>query len=115
LSTTTVKPADRLSLPRLLAFSGGSIPAYLLVGVMGVYLPRFYAGHLGIGLMELGAAIAGIRLVDIGIDLAIGMAMDKTRTPLGRYRPWFLLGLPVLAVAVFKVFNPPEAPSGSPG
>jgi Na+/melibiose symporter-like transporter len=108
LSTTAVQPADRLSLPRLLAFSCGSIPAYLLVGVMGVYLPRFYAGHLGIGLLELGAAIAAIRLVDIGIDLAIGMAMDKTRSRLGRYRPWFLLGLPVLAISVFKVFNPPE-------
>jgi Na+/melibiose symporter-like transporter len=108
--TTTTAPAraDRLPFPRLLAFSAGAIPGYLLVGIMGVYLPRFYAGHLGIGLLELGAAIAGIRLMDIGIDLALGVAMDKTKSPIGRYRPWFLLGLPVLAIAVFKVFNPPE-------
>ncbi|MBI1199405.1 MAG: MFS transporter [Phenylobacterium sp.] len=108
LTTATATHADRLSFPRLLAFSSGAIPGYLLIGIMGVYLPRFYAGHLGIGLLELGAAIAGIRLVDIGIDLAIGMAMDKTKTPFGRYRPWYLLGLPVLAFTVFKVFNPPD-------
>lgn len=75
---------------------------------MGVYLPRFYAGHLGIGLLELGATIAGIRLVDIVIDLVLGIVMDKTKTPIGRYRPWYLMGLPVVAFAVFKVFNPPE-------
>jgi Na+/melibiose symporter-like transporter len=34
--------------------------------------------------------------------------MDKTRTPIGRYRPWYLAGLPVLWLAVYKVFNPPE-------
>ena len=107
-TTGTAAPEGRLPFPRLLAFSAGSIPGYLLVGLMGVYLPRFYAGHLGIGLIELGATIAGIRLVDIAIDLALGIAMDKTKTPLGRYRPWYLLGLPVVAFAVFKVFNPPE-------
>jgi Na+/melibiose symporter-like transporter len=97
-----------LSFPRLFAFSAGSIPAYLLLGIMGVYLPRFYAGHLGMSLLTLGAAIAVIRLADLGIDLFLGMAMDKTMTAFGRYRPWYLLGLPVLALAVFKVFNPPE-------
>ncbi len=97
----------RLSFPRLFAFSAGSIPGYLLLAIMGVYLPRFYAGHLGISLLKLGATIAVIRLADLGIDLALGIFMDKTKTPLGRYRPWYLLGLPVVALAVFKVFNPP--------
>jgi GPH family glycoside/pentoside/hexuronide:cation symporter len=100
-------PAGRLSFPRLFAFSAGSIPAYLLLGIMGVYLPKFYASHLGISLLTLGATIAAIRLSDLGIDIVLGILMDKTRTPLGRYRPWYLLGLPVLGLAVFKVFNPP--------
>jgi len=101
-------PAGRLSLPRLLAFAGGSIPAYLLLGIMGVYLPKFYASHLGISLLTLGATIAAIRLADLGVDLFLGILMDKTKTPIGRYKPWFLLGLPVLCVAVYKAFNPPE-------
>ncbi|MFL5297118.1 MAG: MFS transporter [Phenylobacterium sp.] len=100
--------AGRLSLPRLLAFSSGSIPAYLLLGVMGVYLPKFYASHLGISLLALGGTIALIRLADLGVDILLGILMDKTKTPIGRYRPWYLLGLPVLCFAVFKTFNPPE-------
>jgi Na+/melibiose symporter-like transporter len=98
----------RLPFPRLFAFSAGSIPAYLLLGVMGVYLPRFYAGHLGIDLLVLGGTIAFIRLLDLAIDIVLGILMDKTKTPIGRYKPWFMLGLPVLCLAVYKCFNPPE-------
>ena len=100
--------AGRLPFPRLFAFSAGSIPAYLLLGVMGVYLPKFYASHLGISLLVLGSTIALIRFADLGVDIVLGMLMDKTKTAIGRYRPWYLLGLPVLALAVYKTFNPPD-------
>jgi Na+/melibiose symporter-like transporter len=52
--------------------------------------------------------IGVLRLVDLGVDLGLGWLMDKTRTPIGRYRPWYLAGLPVLWLSVYKVFNPPE-------
>src|SRR5215471_14405058 len=87
----------------------GSIPAYLLLGIMGVYLPKFYAGHLGVSLIALGGTIALIRLADLGVDIVLGMLMDKTKTAIGRYKPWYLLGLPVVCLAVYKAFNPPEA------
>jgi hypothetical protein len=80
------------------------MPAYLLLGVMGVYLPKFYASHLGISLLVLGGTIAAVRLSDLGVDLVLGMLMDKTKTPIGRYRPWYLLGLPVVALAS-QAFN----------
>lgn len=99
--------AGRLPLPRLLAFSLGSIPAYMLIGMTSVYLPAFYAGKMGVSLTVIGATIGALRLADLGVDLALGWVMDKTRTPIGRYRPWFLAGLPVLWLSVYKVFNPP--------
>lgn len=108
MTVTSARPAGRLPLPRLLAFSAGSVPAYLMVSIMGVYLPKFYAGHLGVSLLALGATIAVIRLADLGVDIFLGILMDKTKTPIGRYKPWFLLGLPIVCVAVYKAFNPPE-------
>lgn len=101
-------PAHRLPLPRLLAFAVGGIPATMLVTMMGVYLPPFYAGRLGISLLAIGGTIATVRLADLGVDLLLGWMMDKTRTRFGRYKPWFALALPVLWVAVYQVFNPPE-------
>jgi Na+/melibiose symporter-like transporter len=93
--------------PRLLAFSIGSIPAYLLVSMLATYLPPFYATKMGVTLTVIGLTIGAIRLTDLGVDLALGFLMDLTRTPIGRYRPWYLAGLPVLWLAVYKVFNPP--------
>jgi GPH family glycoside/pentoside/hexuronide:cation symporter len=97
----------RLPLPRLLVFSTGSIPAYMLVSMTSVYLPPFYAGKMRTTLAAIGATIGFLRLVDLGVDFLLGWLMDKTQTPMGRYRPWYLAGLPVLWIAVYKVFNPP--------
>ena len=106
-STTSAAPRGRLALPRLLAFSLGSIPAYMMISMLSVYLPPFYAGRMGVTLTTIGATIGLLRLTDLGLDLALGWMMDKTRTPMGRYRPWYLAGLPVLWLAIYKVFNPP--------
>ncbi|MDB5426470.1 MAG: hypothetical protein JWR43_445 [Phenylobacterium sp.] len=107
MTSTSAAPPGRLPLPRLLAFSLGSIPAYMMISMLSVYLPPFYAGRMGVTLTAIGATIGLLRLADLGLDLALGWLMDKTRTPMGRYRPWFLAGLPVLWLAVYKVFNPP--------
>jgi GPH family glycoside/pentoside/hexuronide:cation symporter len=107
VTSTSAAPPGRLPLPRLLAFSLGSIPAYMMISMLSVYLPPFYAGRMGVTLTAIGATIGLLRLADLGLDLALGWLMDKTRTPMGRYRPWFLAGLPVLWLAVYKVFNPP--------
>ncbi|HSV03474.1 MAG TPA: MFS transporter [Phenylobacterium sp.] len=109
MSSTSAATSGRLPFPRLLAFAGGSIGSAMLLGVMGVYLPRFYAAKMGISLLVIGGAIAVIRLTDLGVDLGLGWLMDKTKTPLGRFRPWYLAGLPVMAFAIFKAFNPPDA------
>ena len=44
----------------------------------------------------VGAAFGLVRLIDIPIDAAIGVAMDRTRTGFGRYRIWMLGGAPIL-------------------
>jgi GPH family glycoside/pentoside/hexuronide:cation symporter len=107
LTSTSAAPGGRLPLPRLLAFATGSMPVWILVTLMGVYIPRFYAGHLGIPLIAVGGAIAFVRLTDLAIDLGLGWLMDKTRTPFGRYRPWYALGLPILWIGTYRIFNPP--------
>ncbi len=94
------------STPTLLIFAAGGIPAAVILDMTGVFLPRFYA-TMGLSLISVGATFALVRLIDtFPIDLALGWAMDHTRTRLGRYRPWFLLGAPLLMLAVFMLFIP---------
>ncbi|HEX5379528.1 MAG TPA: MFS transporter [Phenylobacterium sp.] len=106
--TIPARPAaDRLSTPVIFAFASAGIPGAMLMLILGTYLPRFYAGHLGIALTAVAGAIATVRLIDIGFDLVIGYFMDKTRTRFGRYRVWYAAGMPILWLAIYKVLNPP--------
>ncbi len=78
-----------------------------LLMALSIYLPRFYAGHVRLGLAAVGLAIMVVRLADIAIDPLIGLAIDKTRTRVGSYRPWIKAAVPMLLVSVFKLFGPP--------
>ncbi len=106
-STTAPTAAGRLSTPVIFAFASAGIPGAMLALILGTYLPRFYAGHIGISLTAVAGAVALVRLIDIGFDLVIGGAMDRTRTRFGRYRVWFALGMPILWLSIYKILNPP--------
>ena len=105
------KPDDgRLSLARLAAFATPGLPIGALAIGLSVFLPPYYAGHFGLGLAAVGGAFGLVRLIDMLFDPFIGVMMDRTATRLGRYRPWLLLGAPVLMLAVFMLFLPPFKP-----
>lgn len=105
-SSSTAAPGARVPLHIVLAFACLSIPASPLILILGVYMPRFYAGHMGVSLAAVGAAFFLVRLIDLSFDPLVGVVMDRTRTPIGRYRPWVILGAPILMVAVWKLFAP---------
>jgi len=97
----------RLSLPALIGFSSPGVCIGGLAVALSVYLPRYYAGHFGLGLASVGLAFMVVRLVDMLFDPLIGVMMDRTRTAFGRYRVWLALGAPVLMLPVFMLFSPP--------
>jgi len=96
--------AALLNLPRLLAFSSAGLPSAALLLVAAVYLPHYFAGHIGLSLATVGAAFSVVRLVDIGLDPVFASVMDRSRTAFGRYRPWLLLGAPLIMVASYMLF-----------
>ncbi len=108
MTATGVNDRDfRLSTPRLLGFATPGFCIGALAIALGVYLPRFYAGHIGLGLGAVGLVFMAIRLGDTLLDPFIGVAMDRTRSRLGRYRLWLAMGAPVLALGCYMLFEPP--------
>lgn len=87
-----------------IAFAFGNFPLAALTVAIAIYLPRHFAAHVGISLAVVGSAFALVRLIDITVDLLLGLAMDRTRTPLGRYRAWMIAGVPVLMIATYMLF-----------
>ncbi len=96
-----------LSFLGALAFAGPGLPMGAFAVALTVYLPNHYASRLGLPLAIIGVAFMGVRLVDILVDPAIGLFMDRTRTPFGRYRPWMLAGVPIFALAAYELFMAP--------
>ena len=97
----------RLGFATLLPF----VAPYLVLGAMDiavfVYLPQYFAAHLGVGLPLIGRVWMGVRLLDILIDVLLALLMDRTRTPIGRYRVWLPAGAPILMLGLFKLFMAP--------
>ena len=97
--------AGHLSPYTVMAFACASIPIQALVLAISVHLPRYFASHIGLELAVVGAAFAMVRLIDIPIDVGLGMAMDRTRSRFGRYRLWLALGAPVMMVGLWMVLQ----------
>ncbi len=104
--TTQASPVAPTPLPTILAYGSVGVPLAGALLMYAVYLPRFYVG-LGISFIFVGAAIFVVRLIDVLFDPLIALMMDRTKTAIGRYRPWLLLGAPIAVLGIAKALNPP--------
>ena len=107
MTAAVTTDAPSISWPRLLAFALPGLPIGGLAVALSVYLPRYYASHIGLSLQAVGVAFMAVRLVDMCFDPVIGVVMDHTQTRLGRYRVWLLGGAPLLAIPVYMLFLAP--------
>lgn len=94
----------RLSWLTLSAFAGPTIAVGALGIPLGVYLPAYYSGHLGVDLGAVGVAFAAVQIIAVLFDPSVGFGLDATDTRWGRFRPWMLGSGPVLAIATIAVF-----------
>jgi GPH family glycoside/pentoside/hexuronide:cation symporter len=104
-STNATGAPARVPLPTILAFGAIQMPILAIGTIYVVYLPPNYAG-LGVGLAAVAAAITIVRCIDVFFDPLLAMVMDRTKTPIGRYRPWLVLGTPIVMLGVYKVMMP---------
>lgn len=88
----------------LALFVGPSLPIAALGLPMVVQLPPYYAGELGLDLATVGLVFFLVRLIDLPLDLLFGHFMDRTRTRLGRFRPWLIAGAVLIVVAAYMIF-----------
>ena len=110
-SPASVPSAEKpYPLPGVIAFGTVGIPLAGMLLIFGLWAPRFYVTK-GLPLAVVGGAILLVRLLDICLDPVIAIAMDRTRTPIGRYRPWMILGVPFLVYGVSRVLLPGQHPT----
>jgi Na+/melibiose symporter-like transporter len=104
--TASSKPL-RIPLVSSLAFASLSLPVAIVALMMFTYLPRFYANHEGLALSSVAAVFLIVRLIDIPFDLVVGLLIDRTRLPFGRYKSWMLIAIPLVMGSCWGLFMPP--------
>jgi GPH family glycoside/pentoside/hexuronide:cation symporter len=102
-----VSASRNLTPGRLFVFSLAALPVGAFVATLTVYLPNYYAAHIGISLGAVGVVFMTVRLLDIIFDPALGMLIDATRSPIGKFRPWLLASAPVLMAATYATYLAP--------
>ncbi len=95
-----------LSRKVLASYSGLSLPMAAMSMPISVYLPAFYGEGLGLSLQTVGMVFMLARIWDVVTDPVMGVLIDRFDTRWGRRKHWIVISLPLLLVAVWKVFMP---------
>ena len=106
---------NKVSFKEKLGYGVGAIGLDLSYGMFYSYLSIYLTNALGIAPAFLLIITPLARLWDGINDPMMGMIVDKTKTKMGKYRPWILTGALLNAVVLALLFNNPGFAAGSTG
>src|SRR5436190_3238430 len=98
-------PDPSLSFGRTLAFSATSLPINAAIIALMIHLPPYFATSIGVPLATVGVIFAICRFIDIPVEPVLGLAMDRTRTRIGRFRLWTMIGAPLLMLGFYMLLQ----------
>lgn len=101
---------DEVSTSLALGWSTGATCSSLAINVVGVLLLPFMTSRLGMAAGAAGVIISLNKFLGIGFDPLFGFLSDRTRSSLGRRRPYLLFGSVLIAASLLALFLPPEIP-----
>lgn len=104
------KKAGALSPLTLLCYSAPGVPGAMVLYAVGVVIPGFYAGAVGLSSAAIGMVLLVTRLGDVVFDFGAGALSDLTHTRFGRRKPWLAAGAVVVAAAFALQLIPPHMP-----
>ena len=83
-----------------------SLPMAIISYPLAAWIPRLYSTEMGLSLGLIGAVIFAAAIFDAVSDPLMGFFSDRFQTRWGRRKPWFLIGVPIYAFAVWMLLNP---------
>jgi glycoside/pentoside/hexuronide:cation symporter, GPH family len=104
---TPAKAEEKLPFLLCTGFGVGSLGIATMLNVPTVFFPVLMTTVLGQSAALAGALLTISKLYDILADIAIGVASDRTRSRMGRRRPYLAAGAIVGAISLVMVFIPP--------
>ncbi len=99
-----------MALPRKTLFYYGltDLPVSMALFPVLVFIPQFYTGDMGVPIALAATIMLAVRISDVFTDPFFGYITDKFPTPWGRRRFWIALSTPIMMLAIYQLFLPPE-------
>jgi len=101
--------ASRLRLSEKLSYGFGDMGFSLPYNMASGFLLLYYVNVVKLPAAAVGTIFLVARLMDAVIDMAVGIAVDRTRSRWGRTRPYFLFTAVPYALCSVAVFAVPES------
>ena len=111
-NTTELKRSSNLG---VIFYSCGDLASQFVWTFIGSYLTIFYTDILGLAPAVAAAIMMIARIWDVVNDPMMGAIAERTRSKLGRFRPYILYGSPLLAIFSVLCFTHPFSGSSAAG
>lgn len=96
-----------------ISYGLGAVSKDLVYSLVAGFLMYYYNTVLGISATFIGVLFMSARLFDAFNDPIMGVIIDKTHSPIGKFRPWLLIGTFTNAVVLYLMFSVPVHLSGN--
>lgn len=93
----------------LAAYGALGFPYAAALLALQVIVPTWYAENTTLSLSLVGLVMLGARLVDTVTDPLVGWLSDRSRVAIGRRKFFVVVAAPFAALAIWRLFIPPEA------
>lgn len=84
------------------------LPVSMSLFPVMVFLPKFYTSDMAVPIALAGTIMLAVRISDVITDPFFGYITDRFPTPWGRRRFWIALATPIMMLAIYELFLPPE-------
>lgn len=108
-ATTHSASSGRVSLTEKVGYALGDTASNLIFQILINLAPFYYAKTVGLDPAVTGTLFLIVRAIDAITDPVMGVIADRTRTRMGRYRPWLLWLAVPFGVAGVLTFSVPES------
>ena len=96
-----------------LAFGFGAFGKDIVYMLVANYLLYYYNVVLGMSSVFIGTVMMAARVFDAFNDPLMGVVVAKTKTRIGKFRPWILTGTILNAVTIYALYATPSSMSDS--
>lgn len=97
-----------LSLKEKVGYACGDVASNFYWRVFDVFLFIFYTDVFGLSAAAVGTMMLVTRLIDAFSDPLMGALADRTKTKMGKFRPYLLWGILPIAAAGVLTFTVPD-------